>query len=335
MRFKCAFKTVVNNNNNCDVNDRNTNREAVCRKRGLNDASNPEPKRGRFNSVNSTTKSDWVQTELYKNESDAENSSRMLNTLNKNGTDCRISSEVMSAFRKVKNHRSDDSRSLSSDTTEHNRADLKQELAGLEIRRQDARLAHALYARPVNANLLPSLRHEYDTNVMNYVNASKNAMDQQRRTPVKAAFARNVVPEIYSLQERFSSEKMPLTGLSKSLASSQPLASLNSAVLVRDKVNFSLPPFKARNPVVEAMLNTPYRPVVATNFTPVNMLQNWCAKCNATFRMTSDLVYHMRSHHHREFDPSRNKRDSKLQCDTCGETFRERHHLSRHMTSHM
>lgn len=63
---------------------------------------------------------------------------------------------------------------------------------------------------------------------------------------------------------------------------------------------------------------------------------NWCAKCNATFRMTSDLVYHMRSHHKGQAggDPVRKKRDEKLRCNICGETFRERHHLTRHMTSH-
>ena len=63
---------------------------------------------------------------------------------------------------------------------------------------------------------------------------------------------------------------------------------------------------------------------------------NWCAKCNATFRMTSDLVYHMRSHHKPSpsTDPIRKKREEKLRCNICGETFRERHHLTRHMTSH-
>lgn len=63
---------------------------------------------------------------------------------------------------------------------------------------------------------------------------------------------------------------------------------------------------------------------------------NWCAKCNATFRMTSDLVYHMRSHHKKESttDPLKKKREDKLRCNICGETFRERHHLTRHMTSH-
>lgn len=63
---------------------------------------------------------------------------------------------------------------------------------------------------------------------------------------------------------------------------------------------------------------------------------NWCAKCNASFRMTSDLVYHMRSHHKpfSSSDPVKRKREEKLRCNICGESFRERHHLTRHLTSH-
>ena len=66
-------------------------------------------------------------------------------------------------------------------------------------------------------------------------------------------------------------------------------------------------------------------------------VQNWCAKCNLSFRMTSDLVFHMRSHHKKEFAAEsqvRRKREEKLTCPICNEYFRERHHLSRHMTSH-
>ncbi|XP_067828436.1 zinc finger protein 488 [Heptranchias perlo] len=65
--------------------------------------------------------------------------------------------------------------------------------------------------------------------------------------------------------------------------------------------------------------------------------QNWCAKCNASFRMTSDLVFHMRSHHKKEYATdylSKRRREEKLTCPICNEFFRERHHLSRHMTSH-
>lgn len=66
--------------------------------------------------------------------------------------------------------------------------------------------------------------------------------------------------------------------------------------------------------------------------------QNVCAKCKISFRMTSDLVYHMRSHHkgeHVTVDAARRRRElDKLRCPVCNETFRERHHLTRHMTAH-
>ncbi|XP_073685408.1 zinc finger protein 488 [Garra rufa] len=65
-------------------------------------------------------------------------------------------------------------------------------------------------------------------------------------------------------------------------------------------------------------------------------IQNWCAKCNLSFHMTSDLVQHMRSHHKSALSDERKSRnrDQRLKCLICNETFRERHHLSRHMTSH-
>lgn len=99
-----------------------------------------------------------------------------------------------------------------------------------------------------------------------------------------------------------------------------------------DKVNPGMPYMKSSNPMVGGKMLIQTSPLVSV---PTDTaLQNWCAKCNATFRMTSDLVYHMRSHHKREFDPAKKKRDDKLQCNICQETFRERHHLTRHMTSH-
>lgn len=66
--------------------------------------------------------------------------------------------------------------------------------------------------------------------------------------------------------------------------------------------------------------------------------QNVCAKCNVSFRMTSDLVYHMRSHHKADSivqqNSKRRKDQDKLKCPVCNESFRERHHLTRHMTAH-
>ncbi|XP_013909466.1 PREDICTED: zinc finger protein 488 [Thamnophis sirtalis] len=74
-------------------------------------------------------------------------------------------------------------------------------------------------------------------------------------------------------------------------------------------------------------------------FAPLGMAaQNWCAKCSLSFHMTSDLVLHMRSHHKKVEGSTESQRkrrqEEKLSCPVCQEYFRERHHLSRHMTSH-
>jgi len=112
--------------------------------------------------------------------------------------------------------------------------------------------------------------------------------------------------------------------------------------------------YRTSNPMVEKLLqlvSTP-RPAppssksasgagggatLSATFPSLQLAQNWCAKCNTSFRMTSDLVYHMRTQHKRDLEPAsqgRRKDDNKLRCDVCGETFKERHHLTRHMTSH-
>ncbi|KAM4636169.1 zinc finger protein 488 isoform 2-T2 [Discoglossus pictus] len=73
-------------------------------------------------------------------------------------------------------------------------------------------------------------------------------------------------------------------------------------------------------------------------FTPLGATaQNWCANCKLSFRMTSDLVLHMRSRHKREEGGEMHRkkcREPELSCPVCYAYFRERHHLSRHMTSH-
>lgn len=82
-------------------------------------------------------------------------------------------------------------------------------------------------------------------------------------------------------------------------------------------------------------------------------LQNWCVKCNTHFRLTSDLVYHMRTFHRKDetrpnFSLNNFRVNSKcmdnivrlnreikfLRCEICNETFKEKHHLTRHLTSH-
>lgn len=90
-------------------------------------------------------------------------------------------------------------------------------------------------------------------------------------------------------------------------------------------------PSDIRNPAA-AILTSLLPPSLAALSLPA---QNVCAKCNISFRMTSDLVYHMRSHHKNDScDSHRKRREDKLKCPVCAESFRERHHLTRHMTAH-
>ena len=92
-------------------------------------------------------------------------------------------------------------------------------------------------------------------------------------------------------------------------------------------------------PEIEGIVRGPAAAALLSTFLPTTLslpAQNVCAKCNISFRMTSDLVYHMRSHHKNDYnhDPNRRKREEKLKCPVCSESFRERHHLTRHMTAH-
>lgn len=115
------------------------------------------------------------------------------------------------------------------------------------------------------------------------------------------------------------------------------------------------------------------RPIAAVSELLLNkqpIVQNWCAKCSIGFKLTTDLVNHMRTFHKKDSSPtsnlieygsnklvnnsnklpeselmmsglltsthgSRSTSDVKsLRCDICNEVFKEKHHLSRHMTSH-
>ncbi|KAI4465430.1 hypothetical protein MML48_3g00004145 [Holotrichia oblita] len=104
----------------------------------------------------------------------------------------------------------------------------------------------------------------------------------------------------------------------------------NQEMLKLAQPDLKFPP-EMRNPAA-AILTSLLPPSLAALSLPA---QNVCAKCNITFRMTSDLVYHMRSHHKNDSsDYTKRKREEKLKCPVCQESFRERHHLTRHMTAH-
>ena len=107
-------------------------------------------------------------------------------------------------------------------------------------------------------------------------------------------------------------------------------------MMIRSPLQF----YRSPNPMVDKLLTSatsPRSPAAAFSpLSPSSLTQNWCAKCNATFRMTSDLVYHMRSHHKSAMPGvTLKKTEEKLKCTICSETFKERHHLTRHMSSHI
>ncbi|CAH8582100.1 unnamed protein product [Dicrocoelium dendriticum] len=157
---------------------------------------------------------------------------------------------------------------------------------------------------------------------------------------------------------------------------------------------------KTRNPLVEQLLHAavqrmknPGEGLVNSTRLHISPLpttvQNWCARCSTTFRLTSDLVQHMRTHHNSGVTTVRKRSRSNCKsallqhasddieeptgtkkcspqsglsihchtaekpettiattgelgvmltdhftCGMCSETFRERHHLTRHMSSH-
>lgn len=157
-------------------------------------------------------------------------------------------------------------------------------------------------------------------------NGSRSAgtfMDQQTRVTLMEAYRNSFTHPYNRIQE---SMLRKIEGLA-----TDP----TKHFIYADNVNSSMPYMKCANPIVDKIVCNNTNPTLINSpATAMNLSQNWCAKCNATFRMTSDLVYHMRSHHKREFDPAKRKRDEKLRCDICNETFKERHHLTRHMTSH-
>ncbi|MCL4137892.1 UNVERIFIED_CONTAM: hypothetical protein GTU68_030507 [Idotea baltica] len=128
------------------------------------------------------------------------------------------------------------------------------------------------------------------------------------------------------------------------ISTSEALSRLRSSIPSPSdsyKLPFGGLPYHLGGITSPAKLTSPFLPqspvsaLISPTMTPLALsAQNVCAKCNISFRMTSDLVYHMRSQHKKEPDLFKKRRNEKLKCPICGETFRERHHLTRHMTAH-
>jgi len=176
-------------------------------------------------------------------------------------------------------------------------------------------------------------------------------------SPIPTTYPR-IGDELPHARNFFANNNNDVTGSDVKLVNQSPL----SIAVHKSRQSRPPPPplppslhneYRPSNPMVEKLLQlvSSSRPVQASSsrsavggaaalsasFPSMQLAQNWCAKCNTSFRMTSDLVYHMRTQHKHDLDPanqSRRKDDNKLRCDVCGETFKERHHLTRHMTSH-
>ncbi|XP_050541066.1 B-cell lymphoma/leukemia 11A [Daktulosphaira vitifoliae] len=184
---------------------------------------------------------------------------------------------------------------------------------------------------------------------------------------VRSAFTKVVSPDLGALSPTSSSSSPPIITPPPELGYHQdslsPPLPPQSHFMTPFSMGFRAPPFMMLPPRPHPKDSYPPSPA-PLQFAPAAALpamllpasiaaaaltlpsQNVCAKCNVSFRMTSDLVYHMRSHHKSDgsgagssnsvgMTDTKKRRDmDKLRCPVCDESFRERHHLTRHMTAH-
>nr|XP_046257360.1 PR domain zinc finger protein 8 isoform X1 [Scatophagus argus] len=103
------------------------------------------------------------------------------------------------------------------------------------------------------------------------------------------------------MSDTFSSRS--LTGYNNLMASnilSGDLQTVPSPVALNNAFHYA-PEHWSRNIGVQLQTASSLT-ILPPTFTSFGVsVQNWCAKCNLSFRMTSDLVFHMRSHHKKEF----------------------------------
>ncbi|KAK9968045.1 hypothetical protein ABG768_002393 [Culter alburnus] len=157
----------------------------------------------------------------------------------------------------------------------------------------------------------------------------------------KSAFTQppRITPHIPLMSASLTNDNTP--NWSAFLPSFLPLNFQSSALLYKDlPKQLSLLPSTNLWPKtsrLQKLHTTPLQSLLPPSPSSLGLpMQNWCAKCNISFHMTSDLVQHMRSHHKKAVsDEQQRHRDERLKCPICNEAFRERHHLSRHMTSHI
>lgn len=106
------------------------------------------------------------------------------------------------------------------------------------------------------------------------------------------AFADQIPPGLLEMCRAAIPSVGPLTeSFAANIRNSETLA---KQALFADRHISSFGFLKSNNPMVEKLLQSTNPTLLSSPINALNLSQNWCAKCNATFRMTSDLVYHMR-----------------------------------------
>lgn len=158
----------------------------------------------------------------------------------------------------------------------------------------------------------------------NFIQENLNSFPSSPSTSIENPFLMKAAPSPELLQPNFAKMR-PILQYRPEMPYSYPTTFQPQDML-------KIAPPDIRHPAA-AILTSLLPPSFAALSLPA---QNVCAKCNISFRMTSDLVYHMRSHHKSDVanDMSKRRREEKLKCPVCSESFRERHHLTRHMTAH-
>lgn len=107
-----------------------------------------------------------------------------------------------------------------------------------------------------------------------------------------SAFADQIPPGLLEMCRATIPSVGPLTeSFAANIRNNDNLA---KTALFADRHISSLAFLKSTNPMVEKLLQCTNPTLLSSPINALNLSQNWCAKCNATFRMTSDLVYHMR-----------------------------------------
>lgn len=212
------------------------------------------------------------------------------------------------------------------------------------------------------SRLSPNLSISPDLSYQNSLSPSPPIVNRQYQ---------NFPPNILSPNQIFKSQNIPSyqnTFLQENSGFSTPSTSIDNPFLIKNQHSQEIlqPNYSKMRPILQYRPEIPYlansyqnsfqhqemlkisqpdirHPAsILTSLLPPSFAalslpaQNVCAKCNISFRMTSDLVYHMRSHHKNDVanDLSKRRREEKLKCPVCAESFRERHHLTRHMTAH-